>query len=140
EILRVISHSPTEIQPVLDAIAENAARYCHSDDAVVMLPDGPILRVVAHFGPLPVDRTTATLGYPIDGTSLNGRAFLEATVVHTPDILAEEDRYPRGAAHMREIGGRAGVTAPLLRGGSPIGTISLRTRDPQAFTEKQRAL
>src|SRR5206468_7305839 len=75
EILAVISRSPTEIQPVLDAIAENAARYCNSDDAVVMLPDGPTLRIVAHFGPLAVGRIVGSLGYPIDATSLNGRAF-----------------------------------------------------------------
>ena len=140
EILRVISRSPTEIQPVLDAIAENAARYCQAEDATVMLPDGPILRVGAHFGPVPLvpsGRTIGSFTYPIDGSSLNGRAFMEGRVLHTPDILAEADQYPRGAAAMREVGSRAGVAAPLLREGSAIGTISLRRREPRAFTEKQ---
>jgi len=140
EILRVISRSPTEIQPVLDAIAENAARYCHSDDAVVMLPDGPTLRAVAHFGPVPLVPSGTTAGsftYPIDGTSLNGRAFMERRTLHTPDILAEADRYPRGAAAMRKVGSRAGLATPLLREGNAIGTISLRRREPRAFTEKQ---
>ncbi|HEV2009453.1 MAG TPA: GAF domain-containing protein [Candidatus Limnocylindria bacterium] len=138
EILRVISRSPTEIQPVLDAIAENAARYCQAEDATVMLPDGPLLRAVAHFGPVPLRPSGRTSrGLPIDGTSLNGRAFMEGRVLHTPDILAEADQYPRGAAAMRAVGGRAGLTAPLLREGSAIGTISLRRREPRAFTEKQ---
>ena len=138
EILRVISRSPTEIQPVLDAIAENAARYCQAEDATVMLPDGPVLRVVAHFGPVPLAPSGTTIvPYPIDGTSLNGRAFVEGKVFHTADILAEADQYPRGAEAMRRVGSRAGLATPLLREGNAIGTISLRRREPRAFTEKQ---
>jgi two-component system NtrC family sensor kinase len=140
EILRVISRSPTEIQPVLDAIAENAARYCQAEDATVMVPDGPILRVVAHFGPVPLVPNGKTIGsftYPIDGTSLNGRAFMERRALHTADILAEADQYPRGAEAMRKVGSRAGLATPLLREGNAIGTISLRRREPRAFTEKQ---
>ena len=109
EILRVISRSPTEIQPVLDAIAENAARYCQAEDATVMLPDGPILRVVAHFGPVPLVLSGKTIGsftYPIDRTSLNGRAFMERRALHTADILTEADQYPRGAEAMRKVGSR----------------------------------
>ena len=137
EILRVISHSSTEIQPVLDAIAENASRYCQAEDATLMLPDGPILRGVAHFGPVPSGSTIASGGYPIDGKSISGRAFVEGRVVHTADILAEADQYPLGAAHMREVGGRAGLAVPLLHEGSAIGILSLRRREPRAFTEKQ---
>jgi len=138
EILRVISRSPTEIQPVLDAIAENAARYCQAEYATVMLPDGPILRVVAHFGPVPlVPSPIGSFTYPIDGTSLTGRAFMERRVLRTADILAEADQYPRGAEAMRKVGSRAGLATPLLREGNAIGTISLRRREPRAFTEKQ---
>jgi len=138
EILRVISRSPTEIQPVLDAIAENAARYCQAEYATVMLPDGPILRVVAHFGPVPlVPSPIGSFTYPIDGTSLTGRAFMERRVLRTADILAEADQYPRGAEAMRKVGSRAGLATPLLREGNAIGTISLHRREPRAFTEKQ---
>ena len=51
EILGVIASSPTDIQPVLDVIAENAARVCDSYDAMIRLVEGNLLRVVAHFGP-----------------------------------------------------------------------------------------
>ena len=69
EILGVIASSPTDIQPVLDTVAENAARLCDADDAVIRLVDGDMLRLVAHYGPvpalsvgraMPIDRGTYT--------------------------------------------------------------------------------
>ena len=53
EILRVISSSPTDIQPVLDAVAENAARVCGATDAVLFRLDGGDLQQVAHYGQIP---------------------------------------------------------------------------------------
>ena len=53
DILRMIASSPTELQSVLDAIAERAARLCDAEDAVVWRVDGDVLRLVAHFGPIP---------------------------------------------------------------------------------------
>src|SRR5206468_3091320 len=54
EILQVIANSPTEVQPVLDAIAASAARYCGAENAHVALLRGNRLEVAADFGPLPV--------------------------------------------------------------------------------------
>ena len=53
EILGVIASSPTDIQPVLDVVAENAARLCDATDAVIHRIDGDMLRPVANYGPLP---------------------------------------------------------------------------------------
>ena len=53
EILGVIASSPTDIQPVLDVVAENAARLCDANDAVIYRVDGDMLRLVAHYGPMP---------------------------------------------------------------------------------------
>src|SRR5437773_11094355 len=50
EILRVISHSPTDVQPVLDAVAESAARLCGAVDAIIQRVDGDMISRVAHFG------------------------------------------------------------------------------------------
>ena len=53
QILRVIASSPTEIQPVLDTIAEHAAKICNSSDAVIRVVEGNFLRTAASYGPLP---------------------------------------------------------------------------------------
>src|SRR5262249_58018694 len=53
EILGVIAGSPTDIQPVLDAIAQSAARVCGSDDATIRLLEGDQMILAAHFGALP---------------------------------------------------------------------------------------
>jgi hypothetical protein len=53
EVLRVISNSPTEIQPVLDAVGENAARLCDANNAVIFRLEGELLRQVASYGGLP---------------------------------------------------------------------------------------
>ena len=53
DILRVISSSPTDLQSVMDAVAESAARLCEAKDAVIRRVDGDVLRLVAHYGSIP---------------------------------------------------------------------------------------
>ena len=53
EILGVIASSPTDIQPVLDVVAESAARLCEADDAVIRRLDGDVIPLVAHYGRSP---------------------------------------------------------------------------------------
>jgi len=53
EVLRIISNSPTEIQPVLDAVGENAARLCDANNAVIFRREGDLLRLVASYGGIP---------------------------------------------------------------------------------------
>ena len=84
EILGVIASSPTNIQPVLDVIAENAARVCGSYDAMIRLVEGNLLRVVAHQGPVP----EAVLERPIDRQSASGRAVVDRQIIHIEDLLA----------------------------------------------------
>src|SRR5262245_64661057 len=57
EILRVISSSPTDAQPVFDAVAENAARLCESFDSAIFRREGEGLLLVAHHGPIPIAAT-----------------------------------------------------------------------------------
>src|SRR5688572_24050302 len=81
EILRVISSSPTDIQPVLDAVAENAARLCHAEDVVIRLVEGQTHRPVAHYGP--IDEGPART---FSRKTLVGRAVLDRVPVHIPDV------------------------------------------------------
>ena len=54
EVLGIISRSPTDVQPVLDAIVESAARVCGIDDVHLRLREGNMMVSRAHFGPLPI--------------------------------------------------------------------------------------
>jgi two-component system, NtrC family, sensor kinase len=138
EILRVISSSPTNIEPVLDAVAEHAARVCGADDAVIFRVDGTTLRRVAHHGSIPPG---APAERPLDNDTVSGRAVLDRRVVHVPDI--EDDRgneFPAARTFARQRGIRTHLAAPLLREGTAIGVILIRRLDVRPFTSKQIAL
>src|SRR4029453_3891902 len=134
EVLRVIASSPTELQPVLDAMAESVARLCAVYDAVIWRLEGDGLRVGGHHGPgghleghvVPVLRGTVT-----------GRTVLDRQTVQVTDLQAEVDEFPEGSAHARQFGHRSIVSVPLLREGVAIGVISLRRAEVQPFAEKQ---
>ena len=136
EILGVIAGSPTDIQPVLDAIAASAARLCDSIDAVIYRPDGDVLQRVATFGSIPIRSTT----FPFSQGSYVGRAAVERQTIHIHDIEAEsETDFPE----LDRTGSRGGSRArtrlavPLLREGIPIGVIAIRRMEVRPFTDKQ---
>jgi GAF domain-containing protein/anti-sigma regulatory factor (Ser/Thr protein kinase) len=136
-ILRIISNSPTDTQPVLDEVAESAARLCSAYDAVIFRLDGDVLRRAAHTGPIP-----APLGFAIPATRsrVTGRAVLDRQPVHVADAQAKSDQFPETRTFALEHGFRTILSVPLLREGLAIGTIDLRRTELQPFTETQIAL
>jgi len=138
EILQVISSSPTDIQPVLDAIARNAARYCSAEDCgVALIREDGLLEQVAQFGP--IARPLAP--WPVDRSSVRGRAIVDRRVIHVVDMLAEDpSEYGIGIKRARDLGQRTILAAPLLREGVPLGSIALRRTEVKPFSEKQIAL
>jgi signal transduction histidine kinase/HAMP domain-containing protein len=139
EILRVISSSPTDIQPVLDAVAERAARLCDANNAVIHRVDGNFLRRVAVFGQLP---TAGPIGAEatIERGKMSGRAVIDRQTIHVHDIAAEfETEFPGDSAQV-QFGIRTALATPLLREGIPIGVINIRRTAVRPFTEKQIAL
>ncbi len=64
EVLGIISRSPTDVQPVLDAIVESAARVCGIDDVTLRLRDGDVMVPRAHFGPIPIGRFKISIDEP----------------------------------------------------------------------------
>jgi GAF domain-containing protein len=137
EILKVISSSPTDVQPVLDAVAESATRLCAAYDAVISRLDGDILRLVAHHGPIPA---APGLVVPATRGTVAGRTVLDRQTVHVADLQAEIEEFPEGSTFAQELGFRTILSVPLLREGVAIGSIDLRRTEVQLFTETQIAL
>ena len=85
EVLGIISRSPTDVQPVLDAIVESAARVCGIDDVVLRLREGNTLVPRAHFGPIPIGRVEISIDEP------QYRWIREHGTLHIPDVRAQND-------------------------------------------------
>ncbi len=137
EILRVISSSPTDIQPVLDAVAENAAQVCGASDAVLFRIDGDALRQVAHYGQIP------NIGerIPVSRGSASGRSVLDRQAIHIHDLEAEsEAEFPIAKMLQNPDPHRTILAVPLLREGVPIGAIVIRRKEVRPFSDKQIAL
>src|SRR5215468_604133 len=139
EILRVIASSPTDIQPVLDVVAENAARLCESNDAIIRRLDGNTLRRVAHFGSLPT--LDEDENFIVSRAVAAGRAVLAKETIHVHDVLAEMNtEYARSRPWYRDTGTRTVLATPLLRESVPVGVIVIRRTEVRPFTDKQIAL
>jgi signal transduction histidine kinase len=137
EILGVIASSPTDIQPVLNAVAESAVRLCAAEDASIRLVDGNLLRLGAHYGP--ISMAGAEQARPINRLSVMGRAVVDRQLIHIEDFQAVKETEFRGnRVSGREI--HTMVAAPLLREGVAIGVIGLRRTEIRPFAEKQISL
>jgi two-component system, NtrC family, sensor kinase len=118
EVLKVIGRSPTELQPVLDALVESAIRFCRADDVIIMRLDGNRLVTVAHHGSLPGG---LDLVVPAVHGTISGRCVLERRAVHVADLLAETEEFPEGSAIARTFNyHRTTLGVPLLRGNDAI--------------------
>jgi GAF domain-containing protein len=137
EVLKIISASPTELQPVLEAVVRSAARYCEADDVTLFDLDGRDLREAAHWGSAP---HLEGLRFPCTRGSVAGRIILDRKPVHVIDLQAEAEDFPEGSALAKRFGHRTIAGVPLLREGVAVGTLQLRRTEVNPFTDKQIAL
>ena len=136
EILNVISRSPTDAQPVFDAIVESAARLCEALFAVVWRYDGDLLYYTAshNFTPEVLDKILKTFPARPDRSIAAGRAILDGKIAHVADMLSDPTY-----AHELALAGnwRSTVAVPMLRDGKPVGVISVGKAEPVPFSEQQ---
>src|SRR5215813_897169 len=138
EILGVIASSPSDLQPVLDVVAEYAARLCDATDSVINRWDGKTYERVAKYGQIPVP--DILLPAPSRSTP-SGRAIVDRQTIHVDDIVAQiQTEFPGSRLMQQFSGARTILATPLLREETPIGVITIRRTEVRPFTEKQIAL
>jgi signal transduction histidine kinase len=143
EVLRVISSSPSNVQPVLEAVAERAALLCDAPNATVFLQEGENLRLVANFSRTQGEgsKPDGMISIPARRTLVNGRAFLESRTVHVDDIVPLlESEYPDAREHYGRFGNRANLAVPMIREGQAVGTVHVWRNEPGLFSKDQVAL
>jgi two-component system, NtrC family, sensor kinase len=138
DILRVISRSPSDLQPVFDTIAVNAARLCNALWSAVTRYDGELVHLVSFHNlgdPRRADTLRQTFPRSLSSGSITDRAILTRTVSHIPDVLNEPGYAYRELA--LATGYRSVVSVPLLQEGRPVGAISVTGASPGIFSERQ---
>ena len=135
EILRVISDSPADIQPVFDAIAKSAARFCGAVDVLIHTVDGEMLRRRAHFGPI----RSVNESRPLAGGTPSEVAILERRTIRVDDMVQElkQGKYPGGRDLQKRTGFRSLLAVPLLRDRVAVGVISMRRLEVDPFAPRQ---
>jgi signal transduction histidine kinase len=137
EILRVISRSQTDVQPVFDTIVRSAVRLCDGLFSALYQFDGELIHLVAQHNWTPEAREAVNRVFParLTRTLYAGRAILERAVVHMPDVELDSE-HPHQELH-RAIGYRSCIWVPMLREGAPIGVITVARAEPDPFSDNE---
>jgi GAF domain-containing protein len=140
EILRVISQSPTDVQPVFDTMADAALELCKASIATVHTFDGKLiyLAAIASLDAEGADALRKVWPRPPGRDTAVTRAVLTHRIVAIADVLEEPD-YEIGTA-ASTAGFRSAVAVPLMREGSPIGAITVGRRESGHLPDSQKAL
>jgi signal transduction histidine kinase len=138
DVLKVISRTAFELQPIFDTLVENAVRLCEAERAFLFRFDGKLLRSVATYNVSPelrefVDKNPIAPGRH----SISARAALERRTVHVPDIQGDPE-YAYAVRDERPI--RTTLAVPMLKGDDLVGTITIYRLELKPFTDKQIAL
>jgi two-component system NtrC family sensor kinase len=146
EILRVISQSPTDVQPVFDAIADSAVRLCNAAFSWVFRFDGELIHLTAHAGLTAEELAAARRIFPVramtGGIGLS-RVVLDRTVVHIADIRTDAEWQAAPGPHRsldQLTGYRTFLAVPLRHDDVSLGAINVWRREVSPFSEQQTDL
>ncbi len=139
EVLKFISRSAFELQPVLDAVVEYAARLTRASGFIYQLQGGAFRRATAYGLSEELQRWIDEHPVrPDDQGTLVGRVARQRSVIHIPDVLADPSYTYKAAQEF--AGFRALLGVPLLRGDELIGVLDLWRAEPRAFTDREIGL
>jgi GAF domain-containing protein len=145
EVLRVISSSQGELQPVFQAMLENATRICEAYFATLLLREGSSFRAVALYNAPPAyvqERKRDPLIHPT-ATSALTRLIATKQTIHITDLRTDQsflDRSPGTVVLVEAAGARSYIAVPMLKDDDLIGTIIIYRQEVRPFTDKQIAL
>src|SRR5215470_201246 len=136
DVLGVISRTPTDLQPVLAAICDTAARLCETKDVEIFIRHGDRLRLGWVEGPI----GTEAEDWPISRGLVMGRAVLNRELIQVRNLRAADDEYPEGYQSSLLVGHRTIIAVPLMRKREAVGVLTLRRSEVKPFTDKQITL
>jgi signal transduction histidine kinase len=137
EILRVISNSPSDVQPVLASVAENAARICEAQFTNIVIVEKDFMRVAVRFGEVgrPVGEQI-----PLDRSTIAGRSIVDMQPLQVADLQQASDEFALGRQYATEIGYHTVLGMPLIREGRALGSIVILRTEVRPFEQKHIAL
>jgi len=137
EILRVISNSPSDVQPVLDSVAEHAARICEAQVVDIIIVKDNFLRIGASLGDL--ERNLGE-SMPLNRSTVMGRSICDMRPVQVTDLQNVGDDFALGRELAFRFGHRSILAVPLIREGHALGAILVRRTEVRPFEQKDIAL
>ncbi len=137
EILRVISSSQTDVQPVFETIAENSLRLCDATFSTVFRFDGELVHLEALRNTTPEGADAIRNAFPMPPSrgGASARCILTRSIVHISDVREDPDYVLLGLAETNKF--RSILSVPMLRDGNPIGAITVAAPRAVPFPDKQ---
>jgi PAS domain S-box-containing protein len=142
EILRVISSSPTDVQPVFEAIVRSGIRLFEGAGVTVTRPENGQVRLmaIAERDPERARRWTERFPFPLTREYMHGVAILDCRMVDMPDVEQMDERFTAGKRNFAASGYRAMTVVPMVKDGAAIGTIAVVRDAAGPLSDKQIAL